>query len=173
MMHTVLQRTCHSEGKKRPRELSCHTVCLVKIIAPLDPNPSRSTFLEYFHVVHVADLSHIVFHLLPRDVEWELQISNQQGAQDWGSTTLLHPLVTGSGSHRHLILVCSIFRFDPLAGPRPWEFRSLGLSSSLSRQAAAQTAQMTVWKLEGRKMVSRVTVVMNFMSSDLSKYRLV
>lgn len=172
-MHTVSQRMCHMEKKKGPREISCHTVCLVKIIAPLDPNPTRSTFLEYFHVVHVADLSHIVFHLLPRDVEWELQVSNQQGVQDWGSTTLLHALVTGSGSHRHLILVCSIFRFDPLAGPRPWEFRSLGLSLSLSRQAAAQTAQITVWIFEGRKMVSRVKVVKKSMSLDPSKYRLV
>lgn len=70
------------EGRKRYHR----TEGCIEIVAPLDLDPARRALLEDFHVVYIADLSHIVFNLLPRHVEWKLQVSDQQGVQSWGST---------------------------------------------------------------------------------------
>lgn len=63
----------HRRIGRRKEEGGHRTERRIEIVAALDPDPTRGALLEDFHMVHVADLSHIVFDLLPRHVEWKLQ----------------------------------------------------------------------------------------------------
>lgn len=69
---TQMRDNAHHLGK-----VVCRTERRVEVVASLDPHPPRRAFLEDFHMVYVADLSYIVLDLLPRNAEWELQVSGQ------------------------------------------------------------------------------------------------
>lgn len=59
VMHAVVQVSSMSEEGDR------HTVRRDEVLVPLHSDPTSRALLEDLHVVHLADLSYIIFDLLP------------------------------------------------------------------------------------------------------------
>lgn len=65
-------------------KVNSRTKSCLEILTTLHSHPPSRALLENLHMVHFADLSNIIFDLLPRDVEWELRSADQYGLESYG-----------------------------------------------------------------------------------------